>query len=68
VDDDLNTASVDTAMQTRAPAVSGCPSLLRIVEALDGGICRIKLAGGRLSAAQALVIAAAAELYGSGAI
>ena len=25
---------------------SACPGLLRIVQALDGGICRIKLAGG----------------------
>jgi len=33
--------------------------LLRIVPALDGGICRIKLAGGAISAAQAVAVAEA---------
>ena len=32
---------------------SACPGLLRIVPALDGGICRIKLPGGVLRSAQA---------------
>lgn len=47
---------------------SACPGLLRIVEALDGGICRVKLPCGRLGAAQALIVAAAAERHGSGVI
>jgi precorrin-3B synthase len=42
--------------------------LLRIVPALDGGICRIKLAGGMISAAQALAVADAAERYAGGVI
>lgn len=42
------------------PRPSACPGLLRIVAARDGGICRIKLPGGRLSARQARAIAAAA--------
>lgn len=40
---------------------SACPGLLRIVPALDGGICRVKLAGGVLSSQQARTIAEAAE-------
>lgn len=47
---------------------SACPGLLRIVPALDGGISRIKLAGGALSAAQAEAVAAAAERYAGGVI
>ena len=47
---------------------SACPGLLRIVQALDGGICRIKLAGGELSAAQAEAVADAAERYAHGVI
>ncbi|MDB6060143.1 MAG: cobG [Verrucomicrobiaceae bacterium] len=47
---------------------SACPGLLRIVAARDGGICRIKLACGQITAAQALAIAAAAENCGSGVI
>ena len=47
---------------------SACPGLLRIVQALDGGICRIKLSGGSISAAQALVVAAAAEEFAGGVI
>lgn len=48
------------------PRPSACPGLLRIVQALDGGICRIKLAGGILTAAQARVIAESAQRYASG--
>lgn len=54
-----------------APAVprpSPCPGLLRIVQALDGGICRIKLDAGRLDAAQARAVAAAARDCASGVI
>ncbi|KEZ01429.1 precorrin-3B synthase [Burkholderia sp. MSh2] len=53
-----------------SPAVrpSACPGLVRVVAAADGGLCRIKLPGGRLEARQARAIAAAARQYGSGAI
>ena len=47
---------------------SACPGLLRIVAARDGGISRIKLAGGALSAAQAEAVATAAERYAGGVI
>ncbi|MGI2232337.1 precorrin-3B synthase, partial [Burkholderia vietnamiensis] len=41
---------------------------MRVVAAADGGLCRIKLPGGRLAAAQARAIADAARRYGSGLI
>lgn len=47
---------------------SACPGLLRVVQALDGGICRIKLDGGAIRAHQAIAVADAAERYASGAI
>jgi precorrin-3B synthase len=47
---------------------SACPGLLRIVAARDGGICRIKLPGGELSAAQAAVIADVSERHATGVI
>ncbi|RRV09535.1 precorrin-3B synthase [Pseudomonas sp. v388] len=47
---------------------SACPGLLRIVPALDGGICRIKLAGGVISSAQAMAVALAARTYAQGVI
>ncbi|VWB23285.1 precorrin-3B synthase [Burkholderia lata] len=47
---------------------SACPGLVRVVAAADGGLCRIKLPGGRLDARQARAIAAAARAFGSGAI
>lgn len=47
---------------------TGCPGLLRIVRALDGGICRIKLSGGAISAPQAIAVADAAERYAGGVI
>lgn len=47
---------------------SACPGLLRIVPALDGGICRIKLAGGVIGSAQAQAVARAAERYAGGVI
>lgn len=47
---------------------SACPGLVRVVAAADGGLCRIKLPGGRLDAHQARAIVAAARRYGSGAI
>ncbi len=42
--------------------------MLRIVAALDGGICRIKLAGGSITAPQALAVAEAAQQYAHGVI
>ncbi|MFJ2365557.1 precorrin-3B synthase [Pseudomonas sp. NPDC087697] len=47
---------------------SACPGLLRIVQASDGGICRIKLNGGSISTAQAVAVAEAAECYAGGVI
>lgn len=47
---------------------SACPGLLRIVQALDGGICRIKLAGGSLRSDQADAVAEAAQRYAGGVI
>ncbi|MEG1456771.1 MAG: precorrin-3B synthase, partial [Comamonas sp.] len=46
-----------------SPRPSACPGLWRIVSALDGGICRIKLPGGLLLADQADAVAAAAERF-----
>ncbi|KVD70831.1 precorrin-3B synthase [Burkholderia sp. ABCPW 14] len=51
-----------------ARAASACPGLVRIVAARDGGLCRIKLPGGALAAAQARAVAAAARAFGSGVI
>ncbi|MFS0824866.1 precorrin-3B synthase [Pseudomonas phoenicis] len=51
-----------------SPRPSACPGLWRIVAARDGGICRIKLPGGALSAAQAEALAEAAERYAGGVI
>ncbi len=50
------------------PRPSPCPGLLRIVQALDGGICRIKLPGGVLSGDQARAIAEAAQRFASGVL
>ena len=50
------------------PRPSACPGLLRIVQALDGGICRIKLPGGALSGDQARAIAEAAQHHASGVL
>lgn len=47
---------------------SGCPGLLRVVQALDGGICRIKLDGGSILADQADAVAAVAERFAGGVI
>ena len=59
----LNERPMSTAIRP-----SACPGLLRIVQAVDGGICRIKLAGGVISAAQACAVAQAAERYAGGVI
>ncbi|WP_231950159.1 precorrin-3B synthase [Paraburkholderia caribensis] len=47
---------------------SACPGLLRIVPALDGGLCRVKLAGGELSATQARAMAGAIDEHASGVV
>lgn len=57
-------ASLDSCV----PRPGACPGLLRIVAALDGGICRVKLPGGRLSSAQARAIAAVATAQASGVL
>ncbi|MBD9398658.1 precorrin-3B synthase [Pseudomonas sp. PDM11] len=56
--------------RTPSPPVrpSACPGLLRIVQAKDGGICRIKLPCGRLEAEQAERIAWAAQRHAGGVI
>lgn len=59
----LNERPTSTAIRP-----SACPGLLRIVQALDGGICRIKLNGGSISAEQADAVADSAERFASGAI
>jgi precorrin-3B synthase len=59
-------------MSERTPPMplrpSACPGLLRIVPALDGGICRIKLTGGSITAVQAVAVADAAERFATGVI
>jgi precorrin-3B synthase len=66
----LNQASPSTVSSDAAstPRPSACPGLLRIVAARDGGICRIKLPGGELSAAQARAVAQASARYAAGVI
>ncbi|PRZ51450.1 precorrin-3B synthase [Paraburkholderia fungorum] len=66
----LKQASPSTVLPDAALALrpSACPGLLRIVAARDGGICRIKLPGGELSAAQAIAIAEASTRHASGVI
>jgi precorrin-3B synthase len=61
----LNSSQISTLSVPRA---SACPGLLRIVPALDGGICRVKLPCGQLTAAQAHAIAEAASRCASGTI
>ncbi|SDR56398.1 precorrin-3B synthase [Paraburkholderia tuberum] len=65
----LNRASPPTVSShaVTTPRSSACPGLLRIVPARDGGICRIKLPGGVLSAAQARAIADASTRHANGA-
>jgi precorrin-3B synthase len=64
----LNQASPPTVLShaITTPRSSACPGLLRIVAARDGGICRIKLPGGVLSAAQARAIADASTQHANG--
>ena len=63
----LNTSpSVPPLVETARP--SACPGLFRVVRALDGGICRIKLPGGSISSAQARAVAEAAQQFAGGVI
>jgi precorrin-3B synthase len=57
-----------TSTDLPVPRPSACPGLLRIVQALDGGICRVKLAGGVLGSSQARAIAEAASHCASGVL
>jgi precorrin-3B synthase len=56
------------AGQTKGGRAFACPGLFRIVPALDGGICRIKLPLGRLVSQQARAIADIAGRFAAGAI
>lgn len=47
---------------------SACPGLVRVVAARDGGLCRIRLVGGVLTAAQAHAVAQAALVHASGTL
>ncbi|WP_414451955.1 precorrin-3B synthase [Burkholderia sp. 22PA0099] len=53
-----------------APAIrpSACPGLVRVVATHDGGLCRVRLPGGLLTADGARALAAAAQAHGSGAL
>ncbi|HSB95114.1 MAG TPA: precorrin-3B synthase [Spongiibacteraceae bacterium] len=62
----MNNQIADSQIVSVRP--SACPGLLRIAPALDGGICRIKLPCGRLTAIRAETIAGVAERYASGVI
>jgi precorrin-3B synthase len=61
-----------TAFERRPHAVparaSACPGLMRIVPARDGGLARLRLAGGVLSADAAHAVAQAARLCGAGIV
>lgn len=56
------------APRAAALRASACPGLLRIVDACDGGLCRIKLPGGVLHAEQARAIGHAAAQHAAGVI
>jgi precorrin-3B synthase len=55
-------------MQSIPVRPSACPGLLRIVPALDGGICRVKLPCGQLTSAQATTIADVSAQCASGVL
>jgi precorrin-3B synthase len=57
-----------SAAVVAAPRPSACPGLWRVVSALDGGICRVKLPGGLLTSAQARAVAEAARMCASGVL
>ncbi|WP_321793992.1 precorrin-3B synthase [Caballeronia sp. J97] len=60
--------SFDRSTLTAAPRACACPGLMRIVPARDGGLARLRLAGGVLSAHAARAVARAARVCGSGVI
>jgi precorrin-3B synthase len=47
---------------------SACPGLVRVVAARDGGLCRIRLPGGVLSAARTRALADAARAHAGGVL
>ncbi|AET91020.1 precorrin-3B synthase [Burkholderia sp. YI23] len=60
--------SFDQSPLTTAARASACPGLMRIVPARDGGLARLRLVGGALSAHAARAVARAARECGSGVI
>ncbi len=68
IDGDPLTEQKSARTPTASLRPSACPGLLRIVPALDGGICRIKLAGGSITSGQAQAVALAAQRYAQGVI
>ncbi|SPB13396.1 precorrin-3B synthase [Caballeronia novacaledonica] len=60
--------SFDRSSLTAAPRASACPGLMRIVPARDGGLARLRLAGGVLSAHAARAVVRAARVCGTGVI
>ncbi len=59
---------ITNSLQAQPDRRNACPGLSRMVMAKDGGIARIKLKLGRLSADQARSIAVIAERFDAGAI
>ncbi|MDR5818080.1 MULTISPECIES: precorrin-3B synthase [unclassified Caballeronia] len=55
-------------MPATASRTSACPGLMRVVPARDGGLARLRLTGGSLSADAARAVARAARECGSGVI
>jgi precorrin-3B synthase len=64
----MSEASLKIVNEPHGGHNAACPGLYRIVPARDGGICRIRLPLGHLSAAQARAIAGAAGRFGSGVV
>ncbi|MEM5421122.1 precorrin-3B synthase [Paraburkholderia ferrariae] len=62
------TKPVSPAAALAVPRPSACPGLLRVVAARDGGLCRIRLPGGALSAARARALADAASTHANGVL
>ncbi|NIE64534.1 precorrin-3B synthase [Burkholderia sp. Ax-1719] len=66
--------SATSASSASSPAAwaaarrSACPGLVRVVAALDGGLCRVRLPGGVLLTAQAHAIAEAALAHANGTL
>ena len=61
-------SKVESKLTDPADRRSACPGLFRLAPALDGGICRVKLAAGRLSADQAEAVADAGNRFSSAPI